>query len=71
MTADEQKEKDEAEKREKLENDYNALLKKVTVSDNTAKLLGLGYDEALAGRDRRSYGKRRTRQGFCKSEEAP
>lgn len=49
MTADEQKEKDEAEKREKLENDYNALLKKVTVSDNTAKLLGLGYDEALAG----------------------
>lgn len=49
MTADEQKEKDEAEKREKLENDYNALLKKVTVSDNKAKLLGLGYDEALAG----------------------
>lgn len=49
MTADEQKEKDEAEKREKLENDYNALLKKVTVSDNKAKLLGLGYEEALAG----------------------
>lgn len=49
MTADEQKEKDEAEKREKLETDYNALLKKVTVSDNKAKLLGLGYDESLAG----------------------
>lgn len=49
MTADEQKEKDEAEKREKLETDYNSLLKKVTVSDNKAKLLGLGYEEALAG----------------------
>ena len=48
MTVDEQKEKDEAEKREKLENDYTALLKKVTVSDNKAKLLGLGYDEKLA-----------------------
>lgn len=48
MTADEQKEKDEAEKREKLETDYNSLLKKVTVSDNKAKLLGLGYEEALA-----------------------
>ena len=48
MTADEQKEKDEAEKREKLENDYNALLKKVTVSENKAKLLGLGYEETLA-----------------------
>ena len=49
MTIDEQKEKDEAEKREKLETDYNALLKRVTVSDNKAKLLGLGYDDALAG----------------------
>ena len=48
MTVDEQKEKDGAEKREKLENDYTALLKKVTVSDNKAKLLGLGYDEKLA-----------------------
>lgn len=48
MTADEQKEKDEAERREKLETDYNALLKKVTVSDNKAKLLGLGYEETLA-----------------------
>ena len=49
MTADEQKEKDEAEKREKLENDYNELLKKVKISDNKTKFLALGYDEALAG----------------------
>ncbi len=49
LTADEQKERDEAEKREKLQTDYDALLKRVTVSDNKAKLLALGYEDALAG----------------------
>lgn len=49
MSAEEKKEKDEAEKREKLQNDYDALLKRVTISDNKAKFLALGYDDALAG----------------------
>ncbi|MCZ9311791.1 MAG: hypothetical protein O0V67_00290 [Methanocorpusculum sp.] len=49
MTADELREKEEAEKREKLQNDYDSLLKRVTVSDNKAKLLALGYEDSLAG----------------------
>ena len=49
MTADEIKAKEDAESREKLQNDYDALLRKVTLSENKAKLLALGYDEALAG----------------------
>ena len=48
MTADELKAKEDAESREKLQNDYDALLKKVTISENKAKLIALGYDEALA-----------------------
>ena len=48
MTEDERKAKEDAESREKLQNDYDALLRKVTLSENTAKLLALGYDEALA-----------------------
>ena len=48
MTADERKEKEDAEKREKLQSDYDALLKKVTISENKAKFLALGYDDALA-----------------------
>lgn len=48
MTADELKEKEDAEKREKLQSDYDALLKKVTISENKAKFLALGYDDALA-----------------------
>lgn len=49
MSAAEQKEKDEAERREKLQNDYDALLKRVSISDNKAKLLALGYEDSLAG----------------------
>lgn len=48
MTEDEVKAKEDAESREKLQNDYNALLKKVTVSENKAKLLSLGYEDKLA-----------------------
>lgn len=49
MSADELAVKEDAEKREKLETEYNNLLKKVSVSENKSKLLGLGYDETLAG----------------------
>ena len=48
MTADEIKAKEDAEKQEKLQNDYDALLKKVALSENKAKLIGLGYDDKLA-----------------------
>lgn len=48
MTADEIKAKEDAESREKLQSDYDALLRKVTLSENKAKLLSIGYDEALA-----------------------
>lgn len=33
---------------EKLQNDYNALLKENTISKNVAKYIALGYDEKLA-----------------------
>lgn len=48
MSADEIKAKEDAEKQEKLQNDYDALLKKVNLSENKAKFLALGYDDALA-----------------------
>ena len=48
MTADEIKAKEDAERQEKLQKDYDELVKKVAISDNKAKLLGLGYDDALA-----------------------
>lgn len=48
LTDDEIKAKEDAEKREKLESDYKALLRKVTISENKAKFLSLGYDEKLA-----------------------
>ena len=48
MSADELKAKEDAESREKLQKDYDELVKKVTVSENKAKLLALGYDDALA-----------------------
>ena len=48
MSADEIKAKEDAESREKLQSDYDALLRKMTLSENKAKLLSLGYDEALA-----------------------
>lgn len=48
MSADELKAKEDAESREKLQNDYDALLRKVNLSENKAKFLALGYDEKLA-----------------------
>ena len=48
MSADEIKAKEDAEAREKLQSDYDALLKKVSISENKAKLLGLGYEDKLA-----------------------
>ena len=48
MTADEIKAREDAEKQEKLQRDYDELVKKVAISDNRAKLLALGYDDALA-----------------------
>lgn len=48
MTADEVKAKEDAESREKLQNDYDELLRKVTISENKAQLLAIGYDDALA-----------------------
>ena len=48
MSADELKAKEDAEKQEKLQKDYDELKKKVALSENKAKLLALGYDDALA-----------------------
>lgn len=48
MSADEIKAKEDAEKQEKLQKDYDELVKKVAVSENKAKLLGLGYEDTLA-----------------------
>ena len=48
MTAEELKAKEDAEKWEEMEKNYNALLKKDAISTNKAKLLALGYEESLA-----------------------
>ena len=48
MTAEESKAKEDAEKMEDLQSKYDALLKESTISKNKARLLALGYDEALA-----------------------
>ena len=48
MSADELKAKEDADAKEKLQKDYDELLKKVTISDNKAKLLALGYEDTLA-----------------------
>ena len=48
MTADEIKAKEDADKQEKLQSDYDALIKKVAISENKAKLLALGYEDKLA-----------------------
>jgi hypothetical protein len=48
MSADEIKAREDAEKQEKLQNDYDALLRKVALSENKAKLIALGYDDKLA-----------------------
>ena len=48
LTEDEVAKLKDAEDREKLQNDYNAFLTKVTISENKAKLLAIGYDDKLA-----------------------
>lgn len=48
MSAEELKAKEDAEKWEEMEKNYNALLRKDAISTNKAKLLALGYDESLA-----------------------
>ena len=48
MSADEIKAKEDAEKQAKLQSDYDALVRKVSISENKAKLLGLGYEDKLA-----------------------
>ena len=48
MSADEIKAKEDAEKQEKLQQDYDALVRKVALSENKAKLLALGYEDKLA-----------------------
>ena len=48
MTATEIKEKEDADARDELQKNYDALVRKVTLSENKAKFLALGYDEALA-----------------------
>ena len=48
MSADEIKAKEDAEKQEKLQSDYDALLRKVALSENKAKLVALGYEDKLA-----------------------
>ena len=48
MTEDEAKRQKELEERQELQNAYDKLLNKVTVSEHKAQFLGLGYDEKLA-----------------------
>ena len=48
MTEDEAAKAKEAEERQKLQEDYNALLKKSTIADYTANYLAMGYEEKLA-----------------------
>ena len=48
MSEDERKAKEDAEKQEELQKNYDALLRKVTISENKSKFLALGYDDKLA-----------------------
>ena len=48
MSAEELKAKEDAEKWEEMEKNYNALLKKDAISTNKTRLLALGYEESLA-----------------------
>ncbi len=48
MTDDEVTKAEEQRQREELQTKYDELLKKVSVSENKAKLLAIGYSEALA-----------------------
>ena len=48
MTADEIKAKEEAEERERILRENEEFKKQIAVSNNKAKLLALGYEDALA-----------------------
>lgn len=48
MSEDEQKALKDKEEREELQSKYDKLLRESEVSKNKAKLIGLGYEEALA-----------------------
>jgi hypothetical protein len=48
MTAEETAAAEAKAAQEKLQNDYNALLKENTISKNVTKYIALGYDEKLA-----------------------
>lgn len=48
MSADEIKAKEEADKMVELQSKYDALLKESNISKNKARLLALGYEDALA-----------------------
>ena len=48
MSAEEQKAKDDADKFNDLQSKYDALLRESDISKNKARLLALGYDDALA-----------------------
>ncbi len=48
MTAEETAAAEAKAAQEKLQNDYNALLKENTISKNVVKYIALGYDEKLA-----------------------
>lgn len=48
MSAEELKAKENADKMEELQSKYDALLKESTISKNKARLLALGYEDALA-----------------------
>lgn len=48
MTEEEQKAQADAEDKQKLQKERDDLLERVSVSENTAQLISLGYDPALA-----------------------
>lgn len=48
MTEDEAAKQKEKEEREELQTKYDALLRESSISKNKAKLIALGYEEALA-----------------------
>lgn len=48
MSKEELEAKENAEKFEKLQKDYEALLRKNVIAENQAQLLAIGYDEKLA-----------------------
>ncbi len=48
MSDEERSSKEAEEAQKKLQDEYNALLKKSTIADHTANFLALGYDKDLA-----------------------